>query len=344
MQSYKNQLLSIYPLPEISFKKGFKKSNIGLLVYDGNTCYADSVLMILLLEPNTYIRTLIERDTRLTTSNANKVRHNLTVNQNNTYRTNTRRILREIYNLIQTGPNNKGIVRQLLTNIVLQPPVSNNFTPGQPADPIPFLNELLNILGFGNVLFDKEIYGTNSNNQLNRINLTRLNRNQNLVERRQPVIEIHSYMFQGHNLSDSLIVDSIINGGFNLDNKRFRRRIEITNLPDTDIFIFNIYRRIGGPPGHIDTKEIIPDEYLHVNTGAGVAAGNVLRLTGIITRVFTKIDNGHYTARILCNNEWYFYNDIGSIFKKIGSGTYKEMLQYNNSTTYNVVCLYQKNP
>ena len=57
-----------------------------VLLYSGNTCYADSVLMVLLCSPNHYLLNLINQEKKLTTNNSNKLYKNLTINQNNDYR------------------------------------------------------------------------------------------------------------------------------------------------------------------------------------------------------------------------------------------------------------------
>ena len=48
---YKDNLLSIYPLFNNILENNTCK---GLLVYKNNSCYADSVLMILFFNPNKY--------------------------------------------------------------------------------------------------------------------------------------------------------------------------------------------------------------------------------------------------------------------------------------------------
>ena len=69
-----------------------------VLLYSGNTCYADSVLMVLLCSPNIYLMNLINGSRRLTTNNSNKLYINLTINQNNEYR--NKEVLLKIFILI----------------------------------------------------------------------------------------------------------------------------------------------------------------------------------------------------------------------------------------------------
>ena len=217
---------------------------------------------------------------------------------------------------------------------------TNNYTPDVESDPIPFNILILSILGINKVKFDLRSYGTNNRNNVNTLNLNRLNKS-NRYSVEHPFIDI-SLLGNEHKvfISDYLISDIIFSGNnrYNLSGKRYLRRIEHKLISDinTNILVFNIQRNYD-PEVPINNQVVIPDEYLNIN-----GTDQRLILTGIVTRTDRNPMSGHYTARILCNNKWYFYNDLGGVFNQIGKGSYDEMIKYKNTKSLSVLCLYQK--
>ena len=113
-----------------------------------------------------------------------------------------------------------------------------------------------------------------------------------------------------------------------MNGSKYKRKIELKSIPDTNILVFNIQRNYD-PESPINNQVIIPDSELFI-TGTE----QKLILTGIVAGTDRNPKNGHYTARILCNNKWYFYNDLGGIFSLIKTGSYDDMINYKNTKHY----------
>ena len=313
MQTYKNQLLSIYPLPEISFKKGLKYNkpyevncNKGLLVYAGNTCYADSVFMLLFTQPNQFIDNLVtnikqpKTQLRFNTylwNNQNKeykIKNKNIISKENSlkYQLQVKENINAIYTSIKSGENNQKITKIFLQHYITQNILGNNYTPGREADPIPFLNGIFEIL-------------------IDSLNV------------RKYIISITSDF-----------IPSCVNQYFDYNTNK-DINIIIVNIDRIHILGYN--EKSKSYRAKYNNSKLTPDEFIETDTEKFI-------LTGIITRTGSSLSGGHYTARLLCNNEWYFYNDIDSQFYKIVNGTYDEMLEHNDTTILSVVCLYQKYP
>ena len=342
--NYKDNLLSIFPL----FNNVIENNTCekGLLLYKNNSCYADSVLMILFFNPNKYIKNLLFREYRFSKNNVDKIYNHLTLDKNNEYRINIRKILVRIYQTIQNNKNNQDITRELLeiinkNRLKFVNPLRNmnNFSPGTQSDPIPFMELILSILRIEKVKFKKIIYGTNELSNINYKNIFEKHKKSKTIYLKTPFIDINLLAsVNKNNLSDFFIDDTIFDekNKYKIGEVKYSRKIEFKSISDTDILVFNI-QRCYSVGGNVDGREIIPNEYLSIEDSE-----QKLTLTGIITRTDLEPICGHYTTRILCNNKWYFYNDMGGIFKIIGEGTYKEMLEYNQTKNFSVLCLYQK--
>ena len=315
-------------------------------MFINNSCYADSVLMILFFNPNKYIKNLLFREYRFSKNNVDKIYNHLTIDKNNEYRINIRKILVRIYQTIQNNKNNQDITRELLeiinkNRLKFVNPLRNmnNFSPGTQSDPIPFMELILSILRIEKVKFKKIIYGTNELGNINYDYILEKYKKIENIHLNTPFIDINLLSDKHKKYLSEFLIDDIIfdeKSTYIVGDAKYKRIIKFNLVPDTDILVFNIQRHyiIGE---NADNKEIIPNEYLLIEDSE-----KKLTLTGIITRTDLQPICGHYTARILCNNKWYFYNDIGSKFDIIGKGTYKEMLEYNNTKKFSVLCLYQK--
>jgi ubiquitin C-terminal hydrolase len=87
-------------------------------------------------------------------------------------------------------------------------------------------------------------------------------------------------------------------------------KAEITEkLIDTPFIIFNVSRKIPSIKTAAFLKTpIIPTKFLTLDSGKK-----------FYLYAITVYQALHYTCYLLCGNNWYYYNDLGPSFKKIGS-------------------------
>ena len=116
------------------------------------------------------------------------------------------------------------------------------------------------------------------------------------------------------------------------DDTSFCRRIQKINVINAPYLIFYLER--GGVEkgkNKFYRNEIIPDLEITLESG------KKLNLTSIVIKT-GEVDSGHYTCYYKCKDEWYFYNDLSSTIKDIGS--YKNLLKNKDVKTSSTLLFY----
>ena len=112
----------------------------------------------------------------------------------------------------------------------------------------------------------------------------------------------------------------------------FCRRIQKTTVIDAPYLILYLERGgIDKGKNKFYRNEIIPDPEITLESG------KKLNLTSIVIKS-GEVDSGHYTCYYKCKDEWYFYNDLSSTIKEIGS--YKNLLKNKNTKTSSTLLFY----
>lgn len=124
--------------------------------------------------------------------------------------------------------------------------------------------------------------------------------------------------------------------------KKYNSRIMTQTLNKTPYLVFNLFRKTGedinkntsntkksGLQSNFIDIQVTPDKLVHVGS-------SVFTLCSIVVYV-----PGHYVCYFLCNNTWYYYNDLSIGIKQVGS--YEDMLVHEPSPTRQGI-LYFYNP
>lgn len=99
--------------------------------------------------------------------------------------------------------------------------------------------------------------------------------------------------------------------------KKYKRRIEYDELIDSPYLVFWLDRsqRIYTAEGDID---IIIDTDICPPRSITLPSGRKFKFNAVVCH-HGQVNSGHYVAYVKCRGKWYYYNDIGSIFRKVGN-------------------------
>lgn len=283
-------------------------TKLGGLINKANSCYVDSTLMALFHNKPDYIKKNI-----------------LDVDLASKYKTNSSLLpvakkiqanLNQSFKDIQGGKNFIcGDLRQLFKEYddIKNPTEKIDWKKTQ-QEPSDVIKILLSIFKIGDDCeYTMTSYGYDE--RYAKTKVTNANSKTNIAD----VIVSSADLYQlGNNNTDydmkDLLPSSTETTNFNTTNlwtvngKSFKKREEIKTYLKAPILIVQVNRNFNDEK--IKTK-VIPLPIVRIGD-------NALTLTSVICHHGNQTNSGHYTAFLLCKNEWYHYNDLKYSNDKIG--------------------------
>jgi len=285
--------------------------------YTGNSCYMDSALMCLFAIPNHTI------DMYMLQQNLDNLKGrinlwlscNKDIDKDIKVRKNIQLELRKIaYAERNPGKGDVSNVKNLRLTFK-KCPGSEEFHSTRTQDSGEFLTYLFNIFQIDVATLTNKYYGSNDN------------KNWTFVEKHKskdsPIIDVPPYLL--HNAKEGVDLSVFLkkkdSGPLTDWNEGYTYRKHVRKMKKSPIIIFNIQR--SSQEYDAKTKRIKPSvSWKKVSAPEKITLRkNELILTGIVVHT----GGAHYVASVKCNGEWYFYNDMDSSIKKLGS--YDSMLK-----------------
>ena len=286
------------------------------------SCYMDSVIFSLFAIPNDFINTRI----------LDYIIINDSFNCDAQNRRNIQTELRTITDGIRNGRVEK-YCNKLRKYFSKCPHPVENFHRGGERDAMEFLVYLLSFFDVDIASKKTVTYGTN--NVTDDISKIRKNEKKQTSE----TLDLKSSILQFTNVYDLMQMDQNINHNikdfitlyedtgdlgddvFNAEdlNMVFKRRISTTTLIDSPYIIFGFNKL--SPNGFIKTS-IIPSQTISLESGSR------FQLIAIVI-YSTK----HYTSYFKCGTNWYYYNDLVSEMRFVG--TFEKLLESKPSPITN---------
>lgn len=297
-------------------------SNNGGITNISSSCYLDSIFMTLFFVPNNFI-------------NQNIVYSEEKINAC------SKPIREEIQNIINSIRNGEVTNCRKLRNIFKLCPHVDDYHKGGPKDAIEFLTYILDMFPVNKAYKRIVNYVTNKLGNLSNdlgndseLIVTNVNNDKESsiiqfvesfrLEDVDDFTDIRTFikLRQDTILDDENLYEYRNNGRINL----YKRRIEIMEILDSEYLVFGLQRKNPITEEFIN-KSIIPTKFITLESG------RQLRLLGIVVYLGSY---AHYTTYILCNDTWYYYDDLNpKKLKRVGN--YLELLKSKPSILTNGV-------
>lgn len=292
--------------------KMINQNKLGHLQNFEQSCYMDSVLFSLLAVPNVFVEKMLRKKLgKLDGCNIE-------------LRTKIQQEMREIKKSIIKGEQTKCVdFRKLLANCQVKG--FEDFSKDEPRDADEFLKFIFRILEVENNTTKRLVYGTNTLGNISSKDLTLTTKT--IDKTASPVFDIDYYSIKKGTTQEFLkIIDDSgeLDTTFESDDgDSYKRRIQITQAYSYDYLVLN-FQRLGTK---FNNQPIIPSPDIILGNGKS------LSLNAIVVWEW-----GHYTSFIKCDNEWWFFNDIGTKVSKIGS--YFDMIKISKVLTNSTLIFY----
>ena len=312
------------------------------LIYTGNSCYQDTILISLLAIPNKFIdREIVNKDVdKISSDEKREIKCSDSNIKNDKIRRS--RIKKEIIK-IMNSMRNKGekvetcsMLRQYIKDC---PSLGRQeFHETGPQDAGEFLLYLFSLFNIEKTT-RRYIQNIATNDLTNKVSeLESYIVSSDREELVSPIVSIHSNSLIDTNIDYYLNFEDDTIFGKNdtyvaSDNNKYKRKIMYDSIKDSDYLIFKIERLIENNIRKYN--RIVPNESIILQSN------RELYLHSIIVHKST-----HYTCYIKCDNSWFYYNDVGNTFEYIGS--YKDMIENKKTSdkirpdacTMSTLCFY----
>jgi hypothetical protein len=292
------------------------------LKYTGNSCYQDSVLLSLFAIPNKFIENnILEKDLNKIKESQKEIICSKDTKEDIISKEDIQKELNKITNSIRNKGEKVEYCSKLRSLIKKCPSTSGQEFYGtgtqDAGEFVQYLFSIFNVEGMSK--FTKTILSNNLDEKINEdsentilSSYRKFNTSPIILIPSQKLIDskIKYYLEQ---YEDAIFDEK--NLYKHSDGKKYKRRIEVTNIDNTDYLIFYT-QRLSEQQGSVvrNYSKIIPDESITLKNN------KKLSLHAIV--VHRKL---HYTCYIKCKNYWFYYNDIPNTIEYIGS--YKEMME-----------------
>lgn len=294
---------SILMIDKLIRQDNINTLNIGNIENSNNSCYMDSILIILLCKKITFI------DTNLLYLPTNNI--------------NLRFIQDELKNIQKSIINKEKINCDKLRNLIKRLPKNENFEDfslDKPQDAGEFLKFLFQIFKIENCTNIQVVYGTNVLTRIVKQNDV-VQTNKTFIKNCLPIFDIFNQHIKDSTLSNIIKTydDSGVLSNPYIDTntgEKYKRRLELILPYDYKYLVFNVHRINFNQK--ITNKNIIPDEMLILENDIQ------LNLFGIVAWI-----NGHYVSCLKIYNEWWYHDDFLSVIPKIGN--YEKMCEFNDN-------------
>lgn len=314
-------------IKKINNKTSTNKNPINGLIWTGNSCYADSVLVALFAVPNFFTNKLL--NTQLTKLNIPECGQN--ANKDLKTRNEIQKELKRITNSIRGEGNyveNITPLRELFKNC----PHNQKFNETNTQDAGEFLIYILKMFPFLNTAQDESItFGTNSTNSTNiQHTLNNMKRSNNFTETshtfncdQNVIMTVISEVL--NKATENQNIDTFLNiyEDVEMSDWRFKHKIKIKRKMYTPYLIFNLMRR------YMDSNSSQKINNISINPIEEIILGEQkFNLSAIVIH-----NTGHYTCVFKYNDLWYHYDDNNASYDKHRTkqiGNYQKMLEHNS--------------
>lgn len=330
LQKYKNnkgpywnraaEILDILSEPKTH---GENCENIRGLEWIGNSCYLDSSLVSLFAVPTTFVDDII--------INANlvpRIRPLLcTINGSSQVDLENRQAVQEQLRIIVRHIRGRGNNIKYCTNLretLRNCPNIENYYDDRMKDAGEFLTYILEMFDTDIAVKETITYYTNNVTDV-MPSVQDLVKSDNInIDRNAYIIQfVDSFTLSTYSNNKDYNIRQFLNyitdsGEFDEEYKpyykglKYNRRISVTRLISTPYLIFRFQRLHPITRKTLQTR-IIPSQTLTLDIDAR-----------FMLSAITVYYRAHYTCYFRCGNDWYFYNDIHSKIKMVG--TYQNML------------------
>jgi uncharacterized UBP type Zn finger protein len=299
------------------------------LKYTGNSCYQDSVLLSLFAIPNKFIESnILEKDLNKIKESQKEIICSNDTKEDIKSKEEIQKELNKITNSIRNKGEKVEYCSMLRSLIKKCPSTSGQkFYETGTQDAGEFIQYLFSIFNVeGMSKSTKTILSNNLDENINEDSDNTVLSSYRMFNT-SPIILIPS-----QKIIDSKItyyLDQYEDAMFdekNLyrhsDGKSYKRRIEITNVNNTDYLIFYAQRLSLRESSSVkrNYNKIIPDETITLENN------KKLSLHAIVVH-----KSLHYTCYIKCKNYWFYYNDKSNKIDYVGS--YKDMIENKDNRT-----------
>lgn len=313
---YCNTLLHWY---DVQKEKTKSLEHYRLLSNIGNSCYMDSVLVVLLLQPNKFV------DEHILNSNLKKRafttcdpsrKKNFELDMRNRKRVQSElKVVAKTLRSAKHKPYYCTDFRATLKNFCPRMSTEQFYNDGQ-HDAKEFIGWLFELFDLQLLINKFERYITYKNGSSvywSDIDM-------------KDVIKSLDY----DSLVDNVRLDTVLQKSSFTDpnpESAHKTLLETESIIDAPYLIISCERQGGQRVVHgefqnmaVNTSSLIIPEYLTLQSGSQLWLSGVVVFGGGTT-------GGHYTAFVKINNLWYFYNDLGPVFRLVGrKGTFSELL------------------
>ena len=304
--------------------KGPTCINIKGLKWEGMSCYADSILVALFAQPNSFIDdNILNIDLHNNPMNTFPCSKNRNKDEDLNIRLKIQKELNLICNSIRgIGPYIAEIknLRKLFKNC----PDTEKYYNNEMKDSGEFLTYIFNFFPTIKCITNTLIIGTNNNEDTSEFIINNLDNNEIYstinVDKKASVIRIVDPILldKYDSISSSDLFEILDDDNLDEENlfmpknssKTFNRKITYTTIIDSPYLVLNL-KRLSFDSKYIKTK-VYPDETFVLQNGQKYVLLAVILFS-----------SSHYTCIFKSCNEWYYYNDISSNsssyeLKKIG--------------------------
>ena len=327
-----------FPGPKKESKNGPTCSNIRGLKWKGNSCYLDSTLVALFSNPSSFTNNILTMDL---TKNRIAPSQTGLYPCGNTYEEDlrNRQMVQNQLNLIAQSIRGSGNIVEYCFNLretLKKCPDPENYYDNAMKDAGEFLGYILSLFPVNTAVKRRITYATNdmSYNPPHRSLIKTsdiLDKNSSIIQQ----IDSFSLLSLKNNTSglsnfieqkedtypEELTSENLFFPENSIDS--YKRRITYETLEDAPYVVFSV-KRVNAFTDFINTQ-IIPEPIITLPSEKTFFLSAIVIFEGL-----------HYTCAFVCEDTWYYYNDMNSQNYGIHRiGTYNDMLKINPNPTTN---------